>query len=217
MYLCFYNFADSDDSVKDPDYQDNRERAKFTVRLYELNDFSSITDPNFQPSIQCEDRSAIDVNLMHFIENTVNELNVTTNDDTPNANIDLVDPDTTKTASLTPTKKGKKRKKNESNWKKNVAKKLRNCGKPYRSSKTKKEIPARKLKPPCKETCKFHCHSKITETQRQDLLNDYWNLGDVEKQWSFILQSLEEVKPVHRYVRIDENGTPAPKRDNNNA
>ncbi|XP_053608586.1 uncharacterized protein LOC128675685 isoform X1 [Plodia interpunctella] len=78
-------------------------------------------------------------------------------------------------------------------------------------------MPERILKPPCKETCKFKCRSLINETQRQEILNDYWNLGDIERQWSFILQSIDEVKPVQRYVRIDENRTPAPKRNNNNA
>lgn len=66
-------------------------------------------------------------------------------------------------------------------------KKLRNSGKPYQSTKTKKDIPERRLKPPCKETCKFKCQASITQIQRQQLLKEYWDLGEIERQWSFII------------------------------
>lgn len=59
--------------------------------------------------------------------------------------------------------------------------------------------------------------ASITEIQRQQLLKEYWDLGEIERQWSFIIQSMEEVNPPQRYVRIDSDGTIAPKRENNNA
>lgn len=221
--LC--TFADSDDSVKDPDYQDVHEKPKFKFTLDELTDISTTTAADLQAINQNENSSVIDSNITSnentLLQNTMNESYFITANESPNAITEngplLVDSGIVETEPQSPIKKGKKRPREEGNWQKNVAKKLRNCGKSYRSSKTKKEMPERKLKPPCKETCKFKCQSKITETQRQDLLNDYWKLGNIEKQWPFILQSMEEVKPVHRYVRVDENGTPAPKRHNNSA
>ncbi|KAJ8722458.1 hypothetical protein PYW07_003638 [Mythimna separata] len=114
-------------------------------------------------------------------------------------------------------KKGKRKRRQEGNWKKNVAKRLRNSSKSYQSVKTKKNIPERILKSPCKENCAFKCQSNITDEQRQLLLKEFWNLGDIGKQWSFIANSVEAIILKHRYVRIDSDGNVAPIRDNNNA
>lgn len=216
---------DSDDSVKDPDYQDVREIPKFSFQLEQLSGISTITEPNFEAVSENEEKSAIDSDVLdsngHTAHgNTINESYTITEDENPNSVIDSavsVEPVVVNMEVETPTKKGKKRPIQASNWKKNVAKKLRNQGKIYQSAKTNKQMPERKLKPPCKDTCKYKCQYNITESQRQELLNDYWTLGNIERQWSFILQSMEEVKPTHRYVRIDENGIQAPKRGTNNA
>ncbi|KAL0833092.1 hypothetical protein ABMA28_001202 [Loxostege sticticalis] len=116
-----------------------------------------------------------------------------------------------------PTKTGKKRRRNEANWKANIAKRLRNSGKSYQSTKTKKIVPNRKLKPSCNDKCKFQCGSNFTEEQRQKILNDYWSLGEIEKQWTFIANSVDVVTPKHRYVKIDSDGNIATTRNNNNA
>lgn len=116
-----------------------------------------------------------------------------------------------------PNKTGKKRRRKEGNWKKNIAKRLRNSGKAYVSLKTKKNVLERKLKPPCRESCKFKCSLNVTEEHRQQLLSEYWNLGDIEKQWSFIANSVEAVIPRHRYVKVDSQGNIAPTRENNNS
>jgi hypothetical protein len=80
-----------------------------------------------------------------------------------------------------PIKTGKKRRLNEVNWKANVNKQLRNTGKAYKSTKSKKIVPSRAFKPSCKDKCKFQCGSKFTQEQRQTILNDYWRLGAIEK------------------------------------
>uniref|UniRef100_A0A6P7FT08 Uncharacterized protein LOC114330730 n=1 Tax=Diabrotica virgifera virgifera TaxID=50390 RepID=A0A6P7FT08_DIAVI len=79
----------------------------------------------------------------------------------------------------TPMKKGKKRIRQESEWKENV-KKLRNSGKAYQSPKSGKIVPGRSLKPPCKDTCTFKCQVNITESQRHQLLAQYWALGSLK-------------------------------------
>jgi hypothetical protein len=55
-------------------------------------------------------------------------------------------------------KKGKKRSLHKENWLKNKAKKLRNSGEAYTSSsKSKRQMPKKKLKPPCRDSCKIKC------------------------------------------------------------
>lgn len=116
----------------------------------------------------------------------------------------------------TPKKKGQKRTLNENMWKKNVAKKLRNCGLAYESSRTNKKIPARLLRAPCKETCIFKCREHIPEEQRRDILHKYWNLGQIEKQWRFIASSIEDVVPKARCVRINSEGKAIEAKRTNN-
>jgi len=53
-------------------------------------------------------------------------------------------------------------------WKAKVAKLLRNSGKSYHSlSKSKKQVPGRKLHSPCGSNCWMKCNSNIDEPSRQ--------------------------------------------------
>lgn len=109
---------------------------------------------------------------------------------------------TTESVAESPVKRGKKRPCNKNEWKKNIAKRLRNTGQAYEcNSKTRKEIPARRLKPPCAEKCTLKCYTKISEEERQNLFSSYWNLGNVEKQRHFIASCMETIRPKYRYVR----------------
>lgn len=121
------------------------------------------------------------------------------------------------TSNITPTKVGKKRPRQELNWKKNIAKRLRNSGLSYISTKTNKPFPKRQLKPPCRENCKFKCSSNFSELEREKILNEYWGLGQIEKQWTFIANNVDLVIPKQRYVKVDSDGNIAAKRENNNA
>lgn len=112
------------------------------------------------------------------------------------------------------TPRAKKRKRNECGWKKNVVKKLRNTGKSYKSTATKKIVPERKMKQPCNEKCKLGCSTKFTEMDRKKLFDEYWQLGDVQKHWTYLSNCMTVIKPKYRYVR--EGGT-RNKREYNNA
>lgn len=91
---------------------------------------------------------------------------------------------------------GRKRCRNESSWKCNVAKKRRNFGKEYISVFTKKSVPSRTLKPDCAEkNCKLKCCEKIID--RQNIFNIFWNIGDHTKQLIYIM------KPVIRQNKKD--------------
>lgn len=60
------------------------------------------------------------------------------------------------------------------------------------------------MKGPCPETCRLHCSVNFTENQRRDIFNNYWNLGDLERQRSFIAASLECCNPKYRYPRQEK-------------
>ena len=73
-----------------------------------------------------------------------------------------------------------------------MAKMLRNAGKTYVSSaKSKKTIPAKKLKSPCKKNCAFKCRNRISEGQRIQIFTDYYNLSDINIKRDFLLKHME--------------------------
>ncbi|XP_045454105.1 uncharacterized protein LOC123667070 [Melitaea cinxia] len=108
-------------------------------------------------------------------------------------------------------KKGRKRKRNEENWKRNVNKMLRNTGKAYKSASNKiKE--ERKIKEPCGDKCRLQCKSKLSEDERMLLFKNYWALGDNKKQWEYISKSMSIITPKYRYIR--EGGIRKPRNKN---
>lgn len=85
----------------------------------------------------------------------------------------------------------KKKKRTPLRWKKNLVKQLRNSGQAYTSvSKSKKAFDKRSLKQPCGDKCRLKCSSKFTNDERQMILDEYWGLGELEKQRSFLLKIL---------------------------
>lgn len=102
----------------------------------------------------------------------------------------------------TEVKIGKKRKRRESEWKQNQAKKLRNSGKPYESrSKRIKIARGREMKIACGQKCKLKCFSKFSEEQRKKIFEAYWNMGSLQRQRDFIANSMQKITPKYRYVR----------------
>lgn len=107
------------------------------------------------------------------------------------------------TSSNRNAKKTRKRKRNPAGWKRTIAKELRNCGKEYQSLHNGQLIPARKMLLPCKTTCKLKCSVKFTEEDREILFNNFWNLGNLEKQRSFILNHMRSIQTKYRRVLIE--------------
>lgn len=99
-----------------------------------------------------------------------------------------------------PNRRGKKRKLNLENWSVKKSKNRRNLGLSYIStSKSRREYPEKKMRPPCGEKCKLHCSAKINEEQRQQIFKSYWALGDLHKQRCFIAGCMTTIKPKYRY------------------
>ena len=82
-------------------------------------------------------------------------------------------------------------------------------------NKTKSLRPARKVKSPCGPKCRLQCSKNFTEEQRQSLFENYWKLGDIEKQREYIANSTLKLEPRYRYVKI--GGRRQEPRANNSA
>lgn len=78
----------------------------------------------------------------------------------------------------------RKRKKNESVWIDNAAKKARAEGK--KGFGRKGPIKEKNIRPECIEQCKSKCSEKISEEERQTAFNDFYTLGNSTKQWQCI-------------------------------
>lgn len=59
------------------------------------------------------------------------------------------------------------------------------------------------MKPPCEDKCRLYCNFKFTEIERQTIFEEFWAMGDIEKQRHYILKAMKTVTPKYRYVRAD--------------
>ncbi|XP_030764271.1 uncharacterized protein LOC115888640 [Sitophilus oryzae] len=99
----------------------------------------------------------------------------------------------------------KKRRKGQIS-KKKMAKILRDSGKQYISlSKSKKIVAAKKMGPPCTSRCRLKCSEKISENQRANIFQSYWNLASLTRQRDFISGCMKVICPKYQYKMINSN------------
>ncbi|CAB3231933.1 unnamed protein product [Arctia plantaginis] len=177
---------DSDDSVKDPLYQPENLMQPASPLISSIDDLMEANANGLTHS------------GVHEKMTQTEELSYAGPSNIPEADI----------------KSGRKRMRNESCWKKNIVKRLKNTGKSYKSTATKKVEPERKMQKPCNEKCRLRCSTTFTEMDRKMLFDEYWQIGDVEKHWNYLSNCMTAIKPKYRYVR--EGGT-RNKREYNNA
>jgi len=92
----------------------------------------------------------------------------------------------------------RKRKQNQSNYKREVIKKLRQSGQQYEVNGVERE--ARCTKPiQCK--CVFQCRKKINEVERKSLCESYWNLGNKNMQRQFIASCCKAIPKKTRKTK----------------
>ncbi|KAJ8944554.1 hypothetical protein NQ314_009460 [Rhamnusium bicolor] len=99
-------------------------------------------------------------------------------------------------------KVSRKRKRQENKWKRNVAKKLKNTGQSYVSS-TGKEVNGRRLREPCGSKCRLKCRDKISLDDRGRLFQQFWEMGNVNKQREYIIRHIKSVSPKYIYKRVN--------------
>lgn len=119
-------------------------------------------------------------------------------------------PTTENETALEEERRTRKRMNRKSLWKKNVAKRLKNQGKAYVSSTTGKNMKAKELLPPCNERCKLKCTSNFSDEARLNIFENYWALGDVNRQRDYLSSCMVNIKPKYQY-HVHESK----RRDNN--
>lgn len=92
----------------------------------------------------------------------------------------------------------RKRLRNENNWVKNVQKNLKNQGKEYIIKSSLKVVKAKKVGVPCGDKCRLKCFNKINYDQRTLIHNQYWKMGDINRQREFILRQISPITPKYR-------------------
>ncbi|CAG9760292.1 unnamed protein product [Ceutorhynchus assimilis] len=102
--------------------------------------------------------------------------------------------------------KKRKRKADPNTWEKTAAKIRRNSGKEYvSSSKSKRIYGAKKIGKACTNKCRLQCATKIQVEERQKIFEEFWKLGDIQRQRQFILFSMESISPKYQYKRENSN------------
>lgn len=97
-----------------------------------------------------------------------------------------------------------KRSKNPAQWIANAAKVARSAGEAY-TSREGKDFAAKVMKPGCGKSCKFACHVKVTEEDRQKVRDAYYKRPSQELKWGFIRLNVKERSP--QKVKDKDNPT----------
>ena len=85
---------------------------------------------------------------------------------------------------------GKKKVRQVTDWQVSKAKRARNLGKEYKSYKTKKVMPARKVGEPCKDGC----FGKLGRDKIDEIFNNFWALGDVNLGNNYLVNCMKTEK-----------------------
>ncbi|CAG5025172.1 unnamed protein product [Parnassius apollo] len=178
--------SDFDDSGEDPSFQ----LINKSKTLFKIVPFGSLLSSSSTSNSRSKSSSR---------SNSLSD----TEDDSAHLQLD---PQNTKVAEINSQelvieeKKGKKRIRKPTMWKSKIAKVLRNSGKAYQSmSKSKLQVPERKVSLPCGEKCRLKCKDKINEISRQQLFDAFWGIGNLERQREFIVRHSQKIKPKYQY------------------
>ncbi|CAG4956054.1 unnamed protein product [Parnassius apollo] len=100
--------------------------------------------------------------------------------------------------------RGRKRTRNPTTWKKNVAKRLKNSGQTYISVNTKKLNQGKTMGPSCTSKCWLSCAAKFTEQKRTEIFKSYWKLESVERQRGFLNACTRILKCAYRRIKTNK-------------
>lgn len=87
-----------------------------------------------------------------------------------------------------------RKRRDETQWKRNLAKRKRNSGQEYVGLNTGKTVAAKQVGPPC--GCPKGCFLKLGEEVVQRIFSEYWKMGDYNAQSAYIVTMVlsKEVK-----------------------
>lgn len=171
----YFDF-DSDDSLKDPTY-DNVDSYKISEDYIDTGNEKEIMQ---EP---CNRLSrGIDTRRNFLIDSELNS-------DIPAATDNEI-------------KNPRKRQRKTEQWVRNVEKNKKNLGKSHISGNGK-IIPAKKMGVPCSDKCRKKCSEKFDEVHRKAVFDAFWKLGNSTRQWDFISKYSEPLKPKYRRALED--------------
>ena len=75
---------------------------------------------------------------------------------------------------------------------------LKNQGKAYVGAHTKRQMEARKIGAPCK--CKNKCFEKVGEAGVKAVFENFWKIGNYNKQNTYLTSRLHAITPKRRYT-----------------
>ena len=99
-------------------------------------------------------------------------------------------------------RRGRKRQRNQDQWRRNVQKRLRDTGEAHIST-TGKAKPARRMGPCCGHSCTYKCSSTFSHEVREKIFTNYWSNGDKREQRLFILKHVERHLAKRKRVGSD--------------
>lgn len=102
--------------------------------------------------------------------------------------------------------RGRRRKLDETSWKKNVRKRLRNSGESYVSANTGKVMPAKVCELNFDCHCKQTCSKKLSANQKKKIFDSFWKLSDYSRQNIYLRGLIKAKKPVRSRPRVLESG-----------
>lgn len=190
------NESDYDDFDKDPNFELPGNKTKLSkVKVIPSSSLSSTSNSSSSSSSSSDSSNS---------NSSSSSSSDSSNSNSDDESIDLSQNPTISGVQeqepISEEKKGKKRVKKLLMWKTKIAKILRNSGKAYHSlSKSKKQVPERKLRSPCGNNCRMRCNSNFNEPSRHQIFNVFWELADLQRQREFIVGHSQEIKPKYRY------------------
>ncbi|XP_047035469.1 uncharacterized protein LOC124641446 [Helicoverpa zea] len=96
---------------------------------------------------------------------------------------------------------GKKRLVHKELWCVVQRKKLKNEGKSYINKKGK-QIEEKVLGQPCGKKCRYKCTENYDVKQREAIFSKFWNLGDRNRQWEFVIKYTKKINKGRKTTEI---------------
>ncbi|XP_055904460.1 uncharacterized protein LOC129940227, partial [Eupeodes corollae] len=199
--------SDVDLSDNDPTYyvgQENSSKLKNFTKLASTSNRNSSSRNNSSPCSFSSKKKAssrsLSGNSSSSSSSSSSTSSASTNSSSSSCNSGSTNKCTNKKDGSCSIPNSRKRKINPTKWKQTAAKIARNSGQAYTSmSKSKRQIKARSVKPPCSEKCRFKCRENFNEDQRLMLFNKFWEFNDINLQRSYINSCMTKIAPKYRY------------------
>lgn len=103
-----------------------------------------------------------------------------------------------------PLKLTRKRQRNQDAWKLNVARRLKQSGQEYVNTKGQ-IVPAKAVGHGCRVDCRFKCHTRVTQRQREEIHKQYYSKVQNSKDtWQYICMHVKKV-PKKEATRGDDS------------